>query len=223
MTWGLKVVGDHGQVQIDENYTVVVVREVAGITGTPTVDDHFDYYSFTTTVADPIFAVYIPEASKYIGGIVKTSLSGSTWTYTVALKADPAGGADLSLVKRIVLGRPLEDSSGWGLNIYTDDGRVAYSSSWKPALIGNASGNKFAIIGGAIGGDTIIDVELLTFGLYQTTTRIITNAYRSTPTGVEQASYESVTVQNGAVGGASSNSSYNAGSEALNLNVVDYV
>ena len=150
MPAGMTVFNDNGKFQIDElTYSLAVLA-----TGT--------YNSLpggviNTTIPDPMFAVYIPQDSGYIGGIGNVSRSGSVWSAKIELFAPQFSFPSPANIKWFVLGRPTQSASGAGLEVYDAFGNLKYSSAWRTKTINGVAGSvinpakQYAVVGGEIG------------------------------------------------------------------------
>lgn len=222
MPAGLTVINDNGKYQIDElTYSLAVMA-----TGT--------YNSLTlgtiqTTVPNPMFAVYIPQDSNFIGGIGNVSLSGGTWSAQIVLFSTPGATTSTTNIKWFVLGRPSVTSSGAGMEVYDTSGNLKHSTLVKTKTIAGEAGGvintakKYAVLGGLIRIRTVVDVQLLTNMTWQTYTAYFGNGYYSSGGGVfgNEIIYQE-TIETGA-GGSSYETVEGNDSPALCIDVTEYI
>lgn len=125
MPAGFQVIGDHGVVQIDENYTNLSLRHrgQAALTGL------FDLA--VPDVDTPLLCLKSPNMAVMLVGATR---SGSTITYRLA---SAAGTVDWYVFDKM---RAPAGSSGAGLQVYTGAGVLTFDSASNPMrLAGLAS------------------------------------------------------------------------------------
>lgn len=121
MPAGFQVIGDHGVVQIDENYTNMGLRHrgQAALTGLSDL--------VVTDVDTPLLCIKSPNMAVMLVGATR---SGSTITYRLA---SAAGTIDWYVFDK--MRAPPAGSSGAGLQVYTSAGVLAFDSTNPPMRI----------------------------------------------------------------------------------------
>lgn len=121
MPAGLQVIGYHGVVQIDENYTNMGLRHrgQAALTGLTDL--------VVTDVDTPLLCIKSPNMAVMLVGATR---SGSTITYRLA---SAAGVIDWYVFDK--MRAPPAGSSGAGLQVYTSAGVLAFDSTNPPMRI----------------------------------------------------------------------------------------
>lgn len=127
MPHGFRIVGDHGVVQVDQDYTNLALVQAgsvfvpAGLAGAQVS---------VSGVTWPIFCVRTP-AGIPVNVTSNQALPNPTYT----LRAQGS-----STVEWYVFGRDAPASSGHGLTVRRADGSIAFNSAWKVMKIGAVSG-----------------------------------------------------------------------------------
>lgn len=124
MPAGLQVIGDHGVVQIDENYTNYALK-YSGRT--------FIANRATLTLnglVNPILCLRTPEGRAVF---VSSNQSFPDVTYTLITGLDSQIG---TTVEWYLFDQTVSADSGTGLSVYRADGSIAYNTSWKVMKVG---------------------------------------------------------------------------------------
>lgn len=121
MPAGFQVIGDHGVVQIDENYTNMGLRHrgQAALTGLSDL--------VVTDVDTPLLCIKSPNMAVMLVGATR---SGNTITYRLS---SAAGAIDWYVFDK--MRAPPAGSSGAGLQVYTSAGALAFDSTNPPMRI----------------------------------------------------------------------------------------
>jgi hypothetical protein len=122
MPFGLQVIGSHGVVQIDETYANLALRaqgslSVPGLSGASVVVSGLEM---------PIICI------RNTGGVhvhISSDQAVPNVTYTMRSKS-------ATTVQWFVFDKTAPAATGYGLNVYKDDGSLTYSTDWKVMRIG---------------------------------------------------------------------------------------
>lgn len=126
MPHGFRVIGDHGVVQIDQDYTNLALVQAgsvfvpAGLTGAQV---------FVPNVTWPIFCVRTPSGAP-VNVTSDQALPNPTYTLRSATSAT---------VEWYVFGKNAPTSTGYGITVRREDGSIAFNSDWKVMKIGAVS------------------------------------------------------------------------------------
>lgn len=139
MTVGLRIRGANGVYQIDENTIVLSILQSGALSALPSAagpTDNSTVYTGTFVGELAMMGLYIPASSGYFGGVIETSLSGSTWTFKIILWPRPGiTPRSIANIKWFVFARPRGKTAGVGLRFYSPDGKLRFSSQWRVAEI----------------------------------------------------------------------------------------
>ena len=126
MPHGFRVIGDHGVVQIDQDYTNLALVQAgsvfvpAGLTGAKV---------FVPNVIWPIFCVRTPS-----GAPVDVASDQALPNPTYTLRSETS-----ATVEWYVFGKNAPTSTGYGITVRREDGSIAFNSDWKVMKIGAVS------------------------------------------------------------------------------------
>lgn len=126
MPHGFRVIGDHGVVQIDQDYTNLALVQAgsvfvpAGLAGAQVL---------VSNVTWPIFCVRTPSGAP-VNVTSNQALPNPTYTLRSATSAT---------VEWYVFGKNAPTSTGCGITVRRADGSIAFNSDWKVMKIGAAS------------------------------------------------------------------------------------
>lgn len=126
MPYGFRIVGDHGVVQIDQDYTNLAlvasgaVAVPSGMVGAQVV---------VPNLVSPIFCIRTPS-----GAPVNVTSNQALPSPTYTLRSETA-----ATVNWYVFDRSAPVSSGHGITVRRADGSVAYNTDWKVMKIGGAA------------------------------------------------------------------------------------
>lgn len=218
MPAGLTVINDSGVYQIDENnYSLSVMAN-----GTY---NSLSGGIITTTIPNPMFAVWIPQDSNYIGGIGDITLSGSTWSAEIKLFYAIGASPSTANIKWFVLGRPTVAGSGTGMEVYDASGNLKYSTAWKTKAVSTSLNNtkKYAIVGGEVAERVVLNYEQWTDLSWHTYEARFGRGYYCTTGYI--VSTEIMTFEQSSSGGGGSNSEVISGNltPVFGIDVTEYV
>lgn len=198
MPAGFRQIGDHGLVQIDENFFAMSMMATGDVSAGPNeqiVELGSAYaYRFTYEGDQPVFGVYIPASLLITGGIYRTSKSGSSWSVDIALTNNNGthtiSAANRAAIRWFAFDRPKQISgAGQGLRVWDAAGRLTFSSDWITVCpvppSGFQPGRKYAMVGGLVGLSYDLELEQLTTGQWQATERYWLDGYYCPDGGIE--------------------------------------
>ncbi len=232
----MTVLGSHGLYQIDDSTFCLSVMDSGNLSGlTPSYSDPeagINTYTITSTANTPLFGLYIPSSTGFYGTIVRTTLSGSTWTVKIALTypINGSGSFNLADVKWFAFARPTPTTGTYGLEVYDANGAMKFSSMWKTKTIAGVEGTtidtnkKYAVVGGTFTYNRNLNVELLTDFTWYYSLTIYAGGYQSTNGGVFYSDFLVYEEQGPGTGGGSSGSvNYGTTQPGFAVDVTEYV
>lgn len=235
MPVGFTAINDSGIFQIDENSFVLSVMESGDVSslGSSTLapGDHGIEYTFTTNVNQPIFGVYIPQATNYCGGISSATLSGSTWTVKITLWPQIGTTRTLTNMKYFVFGRPTAPgSSGVGIEVRDSSSNFRFSSERNIKTIAGGAdvtinaAKRYAIVGGQITYSDFLDIDFVTTDVWTTHAYQYGKGYISDAGGIRTTEYLTYDFSSVGSSGGGSTATLNVGvaQPAFAIDVTEY-
>lgn len=220
-----------GIFQIEEGSVTLGLVQVT----TPTFGAGSNFRTATVTYSGnanshPVVVLHNPQNTGAVMGLLNTTVSGSTWTFTVVIAADLSSGfSNLTSIRVLIFDRPAVQTTGTGVEFYDATGKILWSSNKKALkIIGSMStsyptGTYGTLVGGAIFG-TDVEYEQLTTGDWQTTVIKELDGYYNTSTGgnLETARY-SVDVTTGGNGGSNSGTTLGVDQPGFIVDIAGYI
>lgn len=156
--YGLQVIGDHGVVQIDQNYFNLQFKQSGSVTTSGIANS---YVEFSVTANHPMIVLKSPDA---VATIIATTRSGNTFTYRIA-----AAGA-VTVYWYLFDSSVVTPSGGWGLQVFNPAGQLTFDSGTRVLKVANFFAN--VSVGSGTTGGKIADLPSGNWGTVLTRPRV---------------------------------------------------